>query len=165
MIAQVADAIKAMYSSANLDRMIRDYFVTSSGYKPSGNTVVEKAKSMAIALVEGHVAWHAIADAEMGTNYQPPMLDTDTFRSVQQQHEAEIKNELAKLRRENAELRASKRHKGPNGGTAAALLNRLDEVDKAHQEPGAPGLRHALAQLRMTKQIERLFLTSTSLEE
>eukprot|EP00808_Paulinella_micropora_P031285 g48636.t1 len=146
-IAQVADALKAMYSSASLDRMIRDYFVVSSGYKPSGNTVVERAKSMAMALVEGHVAWHAIADAEMRTNYQPPILDTDTFRSAQQQHEAKIKNELTKLRRENAELRASKRHKGPDGGTAATLLNRLDEEDETHQESGAPGLRHALAQL------------------
>eukprot|EP00808_Paulinella_micropora_P030358 g47920.t1 len=68
------------------------------------------------------------------------------------QREAEFKAEMDKLRKENNELRTTKRHKndGSFGQAAAALKNRLDEDEETQPELGAPGLRSAW---QMTRRI------------
>eukprot|EP00808_Paulinella_micropora_P025588 g67920.t1 len=138
-----------MYPSASLDAIIRDHFASVSGYVQAGTTVADKAKSMATALVDKHVAWQGIVEVETGTSVEPPTTDQDQFRAALRQREAEFKAEMDKLREENNELRTTERHKndGSFGQAAAALKNRLDEDEETQPELGAPGLRSALAKL------------------
>eukprot|EP00808_Paulinella_micropora_P015465 g55656.t1 len=135
-ITQVADTLKAMDLSASLDAIIRYHFASVSGYVQAVTTVADKAKSMATALVDKHVAWQGIVEVETGTSVEPPTTDQDQFRAALRQREAEFKAEMDKLREENNELRTTKRHKndGSFGQAAAALKNRLDEDEETQPE-------------------------------
>eukprot|EP00808_Paulinella_micropora_P012583 g37535.t1 len=146
-IIQVTDALKAMYPATSLDVLIRDHFAASSGYKSLGNTVGDKAKSMASALVEGYVAWQGIVEVETGASYKPATSNADAFNAALLQREANLAKEMDMLREENKELRAAKRHKGEQGKATATLKNRLEEEGEAQQETGTAGLRNALVQL------------------
>eukprot|EP00808_Paulinella_micropora_P019932 g58876.t1 len=107
-IIQVADTLKAMYPSTSLDALIRDHFAASSGYRSLGSSVADKARSMATALVEGHVAWQAIVEVETGASFQPATSEADAFTATLLQPETDFKKEMDMLRKEDNELRASK---------------------------------------------------------
>eukprot|EP00808_Paulinella_micropora_P018451 g34324.t1 len=136
-----------MHPSTSLDALIRDHFAASSGYRSLGSSVADKARSMATALVEGHVAWQAIVEVETGASFQPATWEADAFTAALLQRETDFKKEMDMLRKENNDLRASKRQKGEQGKATATLRNRLEELDENQHETGSTGLRTALAQL------------------
>eukprot|EP00808_Paulinella_micropora_P020939 g44899.t1 len=109
--------------------------------KPLGSTVADKARSMATAL------WRR--GQASNQRLRKPMLSLPPYSNVRLllQRETDFKKEMDMLRKENNELRASKRQKGEQGRATATLRNRLEEEDETQHETGSTGLRSALAQL------------------